>query len=70
VVDTVDVAQERIDKELEERIKAARGCFDSGTDSLNECIDCGCEISSARQLAVPGCTMCVECAGAYERRAV
>lgn len=35
--------------------------------SANECEDCGLLIPSARQIAVPGCTRCIECAENFER---
>lgn len=35
--------------------------------SLSECEECGDEIPEARQLAVPGVTMCVFCQERYER---
>lgn len=37
-------------------------------ESLDECAECGDQISSARQIAVPGCTMCTECASMLEQR--
>lgn len=56
--------------ELEERQRqaalAARVVY-SG-ESADECIECGYEISSARQMAVPGCTMCTDCASMTEQR--
>lgn len=56
--------------ELEERHRqaalAARVVY-SG-ESADECIECGDLISSARQIAVPGCTMCTDCASMKEER--
>ena len=36
--------------------------------SLSHCNECGEEIPKARQLAVSGCTMCIECQTFTERR--
>lgn len=38
-------------------------------ESAQDCIECGDGISSARQLAVPGCQMCTDCATASELKA-
>ncbi len=38
-------------------------------ESAQDCIECGDGISSARQLAVPGCQMCTDCASASELKA-
>jgi len=37
-------------------------------DSADECMVCGELIPSKRQLAVPGCQLCVHCAEDAERR--
>ena len=71
-MDDADRAQERIDQELEARIRAARGI--PGSDrtmapGANECVECGELIPSARQIAVPGCQLCIECAERVERAA-
>ncbi len=36
-------------------------------DSADDCEQCGNQIPSARQIASPGCTMCVECASRAEQ---
>ncbi len=55
---------------LERRVMAARG-VEPGPgdvrDSADECMECGELIPSARQIAVPGCQLCVECAERIER---
>jgi phage/conjugal plasmid C-4 type zinc finger TraR family protein len=38
--------------------------------SLSECESCGEEIPLARQKAVPGVTMCIDCKQRHERQAV
>lgn len=37
-------------------------------ESAQSCEECGDDISSARQLAVPGCQLCTECASYAEAR--
>ena len=37
-------------------------------DSADNCEECGLEIPSARQLAAPGCTLCIDCAGIFEEK--
>lgn len=36
-------------------------------ESANECIECGALIPSDRQIAVPGCQFCADCATELER---
>lgn len=36
-------------------------------DSADECAECGDLIPSARQIAVPGCQLCTDCATLIER---
>ena len=36
-------------------------------ESADNCIDCGAQISSERQLVAPGCQMCIDCATIAER---
>lgn len=36
--------------------------------SADECIECGELIPSARQIAVPGCQLCITCAEKYEKK--
>ena len=35
-------------------------------ETADNCVECGELIPSARQIAVPGCQLCVDCAEAYE----
>jgi RNA polymerase-binding transcription factor DksA len=37
-------------------------------ESAQDCIECGYGIDSRRQLAVPGCQMCTDCANELELR--
>jgi phage/conjugal plasmid C-4 type zinc finger TraR family protein len=36
--------------------------------SLSNCVECGEDIPPARQKAVSGCTMCIECQTYFERK--
>ena len=73
-MDAVDKAQEielaqRL-AALEAAAEAARGVLPAQdktpADSADECIECGNLIPSARQVAMPGCQLCVECAERFE----
>jgi RNA polymerase-binding transcription factor DksA len=65
-VDDIDKAQQHIEQELELAIRAARGICPPDTESAQDCVRCGLAIDSRRQLAVPGCTMCRDCADEVE----
>ena len=67
-MDGADVAQSSIERDLDARI-SARVVYEGA--SANECQnpDCGVLISSARQIAVPGCQYCIECAALIEAQA-
>jgi len=68
--DIVDIANDQVERELEAAIAAARGIPSperGAMESANECIECGDLIPSERQIAVPGCQLCVECAERMER---
>lgn len=66
-MDTIDVAQDHIDREMKTRIQTR---VTYAGESADQCQNpaCGLLISSARQLAVPGCQYCTECAAELERR--
>ncbi len=49
-------------------LRAARDAM-APLESADLCAVCGDQISSARQIAVPGCQMCTYCAEDQERRA-
>lgn len=65
-MDDADRAQSRIEQELDRAIAAARSCT-AYQESANECIECGSLIPSERQIAVPGCQCCADCASELER---
>ena len=63
MADEADLAGDRIEIEME-RIMAA---FKPATgESLSECEACGNDIPEARQIAVKGCTLCIECQSVRE----
>lgn len=63
MADDCDLAGDRIEIEME-RIMSA---FKPATgESLTECEACGNDIPKARQIAVKGCTLCVECQSVRE----
>ena len=66
--DIADNAQQHIEQELEAAIRAARGIVPPDTRSAEVCQDCGEMISSERQNAVRGCTLCTFCAETLESR--
>ena len=69
-MDDADRAADLIEAEIEHarRLHAARVAF-APIESADLCAECGEQISSARQIAVPGCQLCADCATDLERRA-
>lgn len=63
--DRLDAAAE-IQEEMNQQAIAKRVIY-AGT-SEEFCVNCGAEIPVPRRLAVPGCTLCVACQAADERR--
>jgi phage/conjugal plasmid C-4 type zinc finger TraR family protein len=68
MMDEADRAQNFIDLDLENAIKAARGVMPSDTKSADCCVECGCEIPSVRQAALPGVQTCFDCAAVLESK--
>lgn len=68
-MDIADQAEVRIEREMQAILDAHAAQSAGSTVSADLCEDCGLEISSARQVAMPGCTRCVECAGRAEQHA-
>lgn len=60
--DELDFATDLSQREID-AIIAARQWAQASADN---CEECGRLIPSARQIAVPGCTMCVDCADRFE----
>lgn len=69
--DIADMAGDRQEVEMERAIAAARGhVYRAGDvpESADNCVECGTLIPSGRQLATPGCQLCVGCAEIHELR--
>lgn len=64
MADDIDLAQDRIDRELEARLSAAQK-FDM--PSLTECESCGEDIPLKRQ-QLGGVTRCYDCQNHLEKR--
>ena len=67
-MDDIDKAQQHIERELEDAIRAARGIQPPDTKSADCCVECGREIPSVRQQAIPGVQTCVDCAVLLESK--
>jgi len=72
VADIVDEANDRAQAELDAAIAAARGIPAGRREDVKQsadcCVECGDLIPSERQIAVPGCDLCVDCASELELR--
>lgn len=70
--DIADIGNQTAQDALDRSINAARGVRSLSVDpskaSADECTECGYLIASERQIAVPGCQLCTECADRLERR--
>lgn len=58
MADSIDAAQVENERHLELAL-ARRVILDPTKQSANECIECGDQIPSARQIALPGVETCV-----------
>ena len=58
MADIADLANDRAQHDLDAAIDAARMGAVSDVESADTCVECGELISSARQIAVPGCQLC------------
>ncbi len=67
-MDDIDRANELTERATQIAIANLRARILTAKDSADNCEECGLEISSERQIAVPGCTLCVVCAGALEAK--
>jgi phage/conjugal plasmid C-4 type zinc finger TraR family protein len=68
MADEADIGNELAQMHLDAAIAAARRIMPTARPSADVCEECGLEISSARQNAVPGCTMCTDCAELWESK--
>lgn len=64
-MDIADIAEMRIERELEEML-ASRVVYQG--ESATECDECGEEIPEGRRIAIQGCRLCVECQGIADKR--
>ena len=65
MADICDQAQDHIEAEIEAALEARKTPV---RDSADFCVECGLEIPSARQIALPGVQTCVDCAEMLERK--
>ena len=68
MADECDRAQDHIEEELENATQAARGVMPPDTRSAGCCVECGREIPSMRQRALPGVQTCFDCAVELESK--
>lgn len=68
MVDEIDIANERIERDLDAAIAAQLARSDGEPSSINGlCFDCGGAIEPARLAALRGCTIrCAACARQHE----
>lgn len=65
-MDEADKAGEYQDREMAALLKSHQQKRQlTPKDSADNCEECGNQIPSARQIAVPGCLMCAECAAYF-----
>ena len=67
-MDDIDRATDLVEQTTQLAIANQRASILTAKDSAHNCEDCGFEIPSARQIAAPGCTLCVACAEALEAK--
>ena len=65
-MDEADFAQRQEQAFLDAAISAARGIVPADVRSADTCVECGLEIDSRRQAALPGCQLCRDCAEVVE----
>jgi phage/conjugal plasmid C-4 type zinc finger TraR family protein len=58
--------QEQIDAGIDDAVTRARSQMPKG-DSLAECDNCGKDIPAARQKALPGVRLCIDCQAELEK---
>ena len=58
--------QEQIDATVKDGISRAKSRLPDGP-GLTHCAECGTEIPSARQAAIPGVRLCVSCQDEHDR---
>jgi phage/conjugal plasmid C-4 type zinc finger TraR family protein len=77
-MDAIDIAAEKtqqwLDRQLAERRQRHKAKYGSTPASSKplvvECTDCGDKIESRRLIAIPGTTICFDCASAAEKEMI
>lgn len=67
MADIADRAAEVIEQNEARQAQHRRATAPTSTYTHSECVECGLQIDSGRQIAQPGCTMCTDCADWWER---
>ena len=67
-MDDIDRANDLVELEASNAISNILAKQASVKDSADCCEECGEEIPSECQIAVPGCSMCIHCASEYESK--
>lgn len=67
MADIADQARVEIERDEARQANNRRATAPTDAYTHDECDECGLNIPSDRQLAQPGCTLCVECADWWER---
>ncbi len=67
VADDADMAFVLEQIHLSRQMRAIQTAVNNQSESLSECIECGADIPLARQQAIRGCQLCVDCQTHLER---
>lgn len=70
MADEIDIANDKAQDDLDRRIEAARGVINHEAtveDSADNCTECDTEIPEKRRIAIPGCSLCIDCQSISER---
>lgn len=67
MTDIVDIATVEVSQNMENRLCRRRRRFRALKRSRRFCAECGEPIPEARQQAVPGCQLCIDCQEEKER---
>lgn len=67
VADEADMAFIFEQTQLARQLTAIQKSVNSKAESLSECTECGADIPEARQKAVKGCQLCIDCQTFFER---
>lgn len=68
MADEADNASDSYEHHVHISLMNHRNKMKVATVSLTECESCGEEIPEARRVAIPGCTVCIDCMESYERK--